>query len=204
MSKPKLYGIPGSRALRSIWAIEEVGIDYELVATHFMGDSKKPEYLAINPNGRIPTLVDGDLTLFESMAINLYLAKTYGGDLYPGTSADEARAWQWSVWGLTELEPHLMEMVLHKVMFPEERREPERVVAAEKGMARPLKVLEAHLADRDHVLGGEFSIADLNVAAVLSMSGMVGYEGVADYPTVAGWLAAALARPSFARAQAAG
>ena len=203
MSKPKLYGIPGSRALRSIWAIEEVGIDYELVATHFMGDSKKPEYLAINPNGRIPALVDGDLTLFESMAINLYLAKTYGGDLYPGTPADEARAWQWSIWGLTELEPHLMQMVLHKVMLPDERRDPAQVVAAEKGMARPLGVLEAHLADREHLLGGPFTIADLNVASVLSMSGMVGYEGVADHPKAAAWLAAACARPSFSRAQAA-
>ena len=67
----KLYGIPGSRALRSIWAAEEVGVDYELVKTSFADDSKKPDYLAINPNGRIPALVDAELVLFESMAINL-------------------------------------------------------------------------------------------------------------------------------------
>ena len=97
----KLYGIPASRAFRSIWAAEEVGVDYELVPTHFLGDSKKPDYLQINPNGRVPTLVDGDLVLFESMAINLYLAKKYGGKLYPSDAADEARAIQWSFWGMT-------------------------------------------------------------------------------------------------------
>ena len=67
----KLHGVPGSRALRSIWAAEEIGVDYELVPTSFLEDSKTPEYLALNPNGRIPALVDDDLVLFESMAINL-------------------------------------------------------------------------------------------------------------------------------------
>ena len=77
MSKPKLFGISGSRALRSIWAIEEVGIDYEHVPVSFGADSKESTYLAVNPNGRVPALVDGDLQLFESMAINMYLAKTW-------------------------------------------------------------------------------------------------------------------------------
>ena len=101
----KLYGISGSRALRSIWAMEEVRVEYEQVATNFSADSKAADYLAINPNGRIPALIDGDLVLFESMAINLYLAKTYGGALYPDNAADEARANQWSVWGISEIEP---------------------------------------------------------------------------------------------------
>src|SRR5260370_41772781 len=63
MSKPKLFGISGSRALRAIWGIEEVGIDYEQVAVSFGADSKAPDYLAVNPNGRIPALIDGDLQL---------------------------------------------------------------------------------------------------------------------------------------------
>lgn len=197
----KLYGISGSRALRSIWAIEEVGVEYQLVQTHFAGDSKKPEYLAINPNGRVPTLVDDDLVLFESMAINLYLAKTYGGALWPASDADQARAIQWSFWGITELEPHLMELVLHKIMLPEEHRKPERITGAEKAIRRPLKVLEAHLADRPHLLDGDFTIADLNVASVLSMSGMVGLD-VSEWTAVSGWLGRATSRPAFGRARA--
>ncbi len=204
MSKPRLYGIPGSRALRSIWAIEEIGIDYELVSTHFIGESKKPEYLTINPNGKVPALVDGDLTLFESMAINLYLAKTYGGALYPKNPADEARAWQWSVWGLTEIEPHLMAILLNRFMLPEDQREPDKIAAAEKGLKRPLALLDRQLADQPQLLGGDFTIADLNVAAVLSMSAMVGFDGVAEHPNTAAWFAAATSRPSFARAQKAG
>jgi glutathione S-transferase len=199
----RLYGIPQSRALRSIWAIEEVGIDYELVPTHFIGDSKKPEYLAINPNGRIPALVDGDVTLFESMAINLYLAKTYGGDLYPKTPQDEARAVQWSFWGMTELEPPLMQMVLNKLMLPENQRSPEAVRAAEQAIDRPLKVLDSTLGQRPYLLGGAFSIADLNVAAVLSMANFVGFD-VSGHANVKRWFDACLARPAFARAQSAG
>jgi glutathione S-transferase len=196
----KLYGITGSRALRSIWAIEEVGVDYELVPTHFIGDSKKPEYLAINPNGRIPTLIDGDVTLFESMAINLYLARKYDGGLQPKGLEDEARAVQWSFWGMTELEPSLMQMVLHKLMLPEPQRDPEAVTKAEEALQRPLAVLDAAVAERPYLLGDTFTIADLNVASVLSMAQFVGF----DFPSFANvqrWFGACVERPAFARAR---
>lgn len=198
----KLYGITGSRALRSIWAAEEVGADYELVKTHFMGDSKKPDYLALNPNGRVPTLVDGDLVLFESMAINLYLARKYGGELYPATEEGQALATQWSFWGMTELEPHLLDILIYKIMLPEGQRDAARVEAAQKALPRPLKVLEAHLSKQKHLLGDAFTIADLNVASVLSMAGMVGFD-LSDSPKVQAWLASCTSRPSMERARAA-
>ena len=199
--KVKLYGIPGSRALRSIWAAEEVGMDYELVKTDFMAESKKPEYLAINPNGRIPTLVDGEIVLFESMAINLYLAKKYGGDLYPRDEAGEALTNQWTIWGMTELEPIFMQMVLHKVMLPEAQRDPARVKAAEKEIQRPLAVLDQTLATRDYLVGGEFSIADLNVAGALTLANFVAYD-LSSHENASRWLTSCISRPSMARAQA--
>ena len=195
----KIYGVSGSRALRSIWCAEEVGGDYEHVPTHFVGDAKKPDYLKINPNGRIPALVDGDVTLFESMAINLYLAKHYGGDLYPATKEDEARAIQWSFWGMTEIEPPLMKMVLNK-FAPEDQRDPKAAEAAEQAIEQPLAVLGAQLGKHANLLGEAFSIADLNVASVLSMSGFVGYD-TSGNAVVHRWLQAALGRPSFAAAQ---
>ena len=109
-----IYGVPGSRAIRSLWAIEEVGIEYTHVPTHFIKDSKTDEYLSINPNGRIPALVDGDLTLFESMAINLYLTKKYAPVLYPVSEGDQAKAIQWSVWAISEIEPQQMQIVIQK------------------------------------------------------------------------------------------
>ncbi len=196
----RVYGVSSSRALRSLWAIEEVGQPYEHVPTHFIGDSKKPEYLAVNPNGRVPALVDGDLTLFESMAINLYLARRYDGGIQPKTPADEARATQWSFWGMTEIEPHVMQMLLHKIMLPEAQRSPANVKAAEEAIERPLRVLDSALAGRSHLLGGGFTIADLNVASVLAMVRLVGYD-VSRFPNVKRWLDACLARPAFARAR---
>jgi len=197
----KLYGVPASRAVRTIWAAEEVGVDYELVSTSFMEESKTAEYLAINPNGRVPALVDGDLVLFESMAINLYLAKTYGGKLYPSNPQDEARAIQWTIWGMTELEPHLIPMVLHKVFFPEDQRDPAVVAKAETEVERPLAVLDAHVADREYLLGGDFTIADLNVAGALSTAAFVKYD-ISKFENAARWMSRCTGRPSFARAQA--
>ena len=203
MAKPKLYGISGSRAVRSLWAIEEVGVEYEHVSVNFMGESKTPEYLAVNPNGRIPALQDGDVTLFESMAINLYLAKTYGGDLYPRDPANEALVWQWSVWVMTEIEPAQMDIVVQKFFTPEEKRNAAVLTAAEKTLARPLKVLDDTLATRDWLVGDAFSIADLNVSGVMLLLSMVKFDYSA-YANVTRWAEACYARPSLERAKAVG
>ena len=197
----KLYGTPGSRALRSIWAAEEVGVDYELIPTSFLEESKTSEYLAINPNGRVPALVDGDLVLFESMAINLYLAKTYGGKLYPSNPQDEARALQWTIWGMTELEPHLIPMVLHKMFLPEDQRDPAVVSKAETEVERPLAVLDAQVSDREYLLGGDFTIADLNVAGALSTADFVSFD-ISKFENATRWLSRCAGRPSFERARA--
>lgn len=200
MSKPTLYGISGSRALRSIWAMEEVGIEYDHVPTDFRADSKTDDYLAVNPNGRIPALVDGDLKLFESMAINLYLAKTYGDGLYPADPAAEARTWQWSVWGISEIEPLQMQLVVQQIFTPAEKRDAGVIDRASTGLQRPLQVLDQALADREWLVGENFSIADLNVAAVMLLLNMIDF----DYSTHANaqrWAQACYARPSLARAQ---
>lgn len=196
-----LYGVSASRALRSVWAAEEVGIDFEHVPTHFFDDSKTPEYLAVNPNGRIPALVDGDLVLFESMAINLYLAKHYGGGLYPDNPADEARANQWSVWAISEIEPLQMQIVVQKFFTPEEKRKEHVIASASEGLNRPLKVLDDALAGQAYLLGEAFTIADLNVAGVMHLLTMVGFDFSA-YANVSRWLDACYERPSLARAQA--
>ncbi|MFZ2327320.1 MAG: glutathione S-transferase family protein [Rhodoferax sp.] len=201
MNKPKLFGISGSRALRAIWGIEEVGIDYEHVPVTFGADSKTVDYLSVNPNGRIPALIDGDLHLFESMAINLYLTKRYGGALYPTNANDEAKAWQWSVWAISEVEPLQMQIVVQKLFTPEEKRNPKVVEGASKGLQRPLKVLDAALAGRDWLIGNHFSVADLNVAAVMHLMKMINFT-YAEHANVQRWADACYARPALARALA--
>ena len=201
MSKPKLFGISGSRALRAIWGMEEVGIDYDHVPVSYGADSKAGDYLSVNPNGRIPALIDGDLQLFESMAINLYLAKRYGGALYPANAADEARAFQWSVWAISEIEPLQMQIVIQKLFTPEDRRNPKVIEGAGKGLQRPLKVLDTALSGGGWLAGEAFSVADLNVAAVMHLMKMIDFS-YAEHTNVQRWAEACYARPALARALA--
>ena len=180
--------------------MEEVGIEYDHVPTDFRADSKSAEYLAVNPNGRIPALVDGDLRLFESMAINLYLAKTYGDRLYPSDPAAEARTWQWSVWAISEIEPVQMQLVMQQIFTPAEKRDSAVIERAGAALQRPLQVLDQALADRDWLVSDSFGIADLNVAAVMLLLNMVDF----DYSTHANaqrWAQSCYARPALARAQ---
>jgi len=201
MTKPKLFGISASRAIRAIWGMEETGIDYEHVPVTYGADSKAGDYLAVNPNGRIPALVDGDLTLFESMAINLYLAKRYGGALYPANAADEARAWQWSVWAISEIEPLQMQIVVQALFTPKDKRDAAVTEGAAKSLQRPLKVLDAALEGRDWLVGEAFSVADLNVASVMFLMKAIRF-GYAEHANVQRWADACYARPALARALA--
>ena len=200
MSKPVLYGSSNSRAIRSIWAMEETGIEYDHVPTNFSEQSKEPTYLAVNPNGRIPSLVDGDLTMCESMAINLYLAKKYATDLYPDNAEDEARAMQWSVWGISEIEPLQMRIVVQKLFVPEEKRNMKAIEGSEKGLQRPLAVLDAHLASQAYLLGVQFSIADLNLSAVMMLLKQVKMD-LSAFENVGKWMKTCYDRPACKRAR---
>ena len=134
MSGLKIYGVRGSRAIRSIWMAEElkqeIGLDYENIPTHFFEESKTPEYLAVNPNGRVPALDDDGFILFESLAINLYLAKKHSQSaLSPKNLTEDALSTQWSIWALTELEENLIALVIRHpnvAMFP-----PDETIEAE-------------------------------------------------------------------------
>ncbi|MEX2205695.1 MAG: glutathione S-transferase family protein [Myxococcota bacterium] len=197
----KLYGIRQSRAVRSLWALEELGLQYEHVPTNFTTDAKQPEYLAINPNGRIPALVDGDVTLFESMAINLYLAKKYDTrGLYPKSAADEARAIQWSFWGMTETEQALLQVLMNRVFLPAPQRDEAAAKAGEEKLAQPLRVLDGALAGKQYLLGDGFTIADLNVASVLAWA-LFAKTDLSKTPNVARWLGECCGRPAFVKAQ---
>src|ERR1700732_3119844 len=120
----KLYGTSMSRAARSLWTLEEVGVKYEHVPVGFTGELRKPEYLKINPNGHMPALDDNGTLLWESMAINLYLAEKYGkAPLWPSTPEGRAGAYQWSFWSMTEAEPLLVTVLANRLILPPEQRD---------------------------------------------------------------------------------
>jgi glutathione S-transferase len=191
----KLYGISRSRAFRCLWMLEELGLEYEHIPIDFVGETKKPDYLAINPNGRIPALIDGDTVLWESMAINLYLAQKYDGGLRPKSVEELGQAMKWSFWVMTETEKSVIEILFNTLILPEDARDAALVSAASEQLQAPLAVLDADLEARDHLVGDGFGVADLNVAAVLGWCKLAGYDASAT-PNVERWLNAALSRPA--------
>ena len=195
----KIYGTSGSRALRTLWAAEECGVEFEHLPTHFIGEAQEKSYLALNPNGKVPTLVDGDLVLFESMAINLYLAEHYGGALWPETKNGRALALQWSVWGIAEVENHTIPIVW-EYMFKNSDAERDMVTIEKHrdALGRPLRMLNRHLSENTYLLGDQFSIADVNVAGTVSLARI----DWSPYPEIERWQASCQERAAFKRAQA--
>jgi glutathione S-transferase len=197
----KVYGVAMSRAQRALWMLEELGLPYEHVKTSFAGDTRKPEFLKLNPNGHIPVLDDDGLIVWESMAINLHLAMKYGaGKLWPASPADQAHTLQWSFWAMTEAEPPLMTALLNRVMLPPDKRDAKKAEEATAAFQAPLRVLDGALAGRDYLLGSQFGVADLNVASTVGLVGMVGID-VSGAKNAAAWLARCQGRPALARAR---
>ena len=126
----------------------ELGLDYEHLPIE-IGDAgaRAPEFLAINPNGRLPFIDDNGFVLFESLAITLYLAKKHSnGKLYPGTLEGEAAAWQWSFWAVTEVDRGVNIWSLHAVRLPPAERDAAKRDEALKVLVAPFKVLDAAVA----------------------------------------------------------
>ena len=193
MSGLRIYGIARTRAYRALWMAMELGLDYEHLPIE-IGDAgaRSPEFLAINPNGRLPVIVDDQFVLFESLAITLYLAKKYG-KLYPATLEGEAKAWQWSFWAIAEVDRGVNIWSLHAVRLPPQERNAALREEALKVIAAPFQVLDAALAKTPYLLGDDFTVADLNVAAVISRAIDMDLSAV---PHLKAWLARCLGRPA--------
>lgn len=195
-----IYGQSGSRAVRALWMAEELGLDYEHVPTTFTVDAKTPEFRAINPNGRIPTIVDNGHMIGESMAINLHLARKHGGDLTPANAAEETDATYWSFWVMTEVEKTLLQAMFHATGFLGMEKNPDLVAQNLALLEQPLTVLNEHLSGRDYLLGDRFTVADLNVSSIMLFAPPK-TDTFGAYPNVADWVARCHARPALAVAQ---
>jgi glutathione S-transferase len=201
MSKLKVYGVPQSRAARTLWMVEECGVPYEHVATGFAKDTKTDAYKAINPNARVPAIDDDGVIVWESMAINLYLAKKYGGDLAPKNLAEEAHATQWSFWVMTEIEKPLLNALFARTGMMGMTKDEAQASKYFDEIRKPLDVLNGHLAKNEYLLGTRFTVADLNVASVLNWAS-AGRFSLAEWPKVEAWLAKCASRPSAQKARA--
>lgn len=185
-----IYGTPRSRTMRVLWAAAELDLAYNHVPLAWDDPTlKQPDFLRLNPAGAIPTIVDDGFALSESLAINLYLAKTYGsGRLYPTDPRKEAEIWRWTLWVQGHLEPWVQQDALladlRAAVGPH----------AQTAIAAALDTLDRALSQQTWLVGDDFTIGDLNVATVLSPS-RARYLDLTRYPNVSDWLRRCYARP---------
>ena len=213
----KIYGIGASRASRPFWTALELGVPFEHVNQSYKnGASRTPEFLAVNPNGHIPALVDerpeGTVTVWESMACALYIARVHGQadgqSIAPANAREEAEALRWSFWTVTELEADALTVLMHRLAMPEDQRKPELADKAEARLKVPLAVLEKHLQEQQargeaYLAASRFTVADLCVASVVSWIRPAA-DLLARHPLTQAWLQQCLARPAQQQARSLG
>jgi glutathione S-transferase len=202
-----IYGVYRSRASRNYWLAGELGIPFKsepIIQAYRLADpnaadapphTRTDAFLKINPNGHIPSIDDDGLKLHESLAINLYLAKKHGGALAPADLAEDAQMTMWSLWAANELETGALQVLTHRAGKPE-LRDPKLAQAAIDGLRAPFAVLDRALGPSGFLVGGRFTVADINVAEVVRYA-MAAPELFASAPRVKAWLEACQARPAF-------
>lgn len=202
-----IYGVYRSRATRNVWLCNELGLSFKHVPViqfnRLKGappagtiHTRSPEFLAVNPNGRIPSIEDDGLVLHESLAINLYLAKKHGGPLAPANVAEDGLAAMWSLWAATEVEPHSIQVLYNMAAKPPEERDAKLAATSVEALRAPFAVLDKELAKTGYIMGGRFTVADINVAEVCRYA-LPAKELFEAAPNVSAWMKACHARAAY-------
>jgi len=200
----KVYGQFRSRAFRVIWLCKESDIPYEHVNVTVNVEGaqcKEPWYLEINPNARVPTIDDDGFVMWESAAINLYLAEKYRSPLWPADMKGKGRAYQWAFFIANDVEPHMITVMQHRVVFAPEKRDAAAADAADARLQPRLKVLNDHLSTHRFFDIDKWGLADFMVASVCYSFFVMKYD-LAKYPSFQEWLMASLERPKAKEARA--
>jgi len=199
----RFYGSPASSAGRTHWLLEELGIPYEYKRISVRsGLPKPPEFLAVNPTGKVPFIEDGDVKLFESIAVNFYLAEKYGPSVWSSDLAERGQIYQWSLWAMTNVQPILLDIMYHTALLPEPERDAKQAEKARGWMVPYLNVLDGALRGKEYLVAGKFTVADVNAASVINLAPFLGVP-LDAYPSVAAWLGRLKARPAYKRAASA-
>jgi glutathione S-transferase len=203
-----IYGVYRSRASRNLWLADELGIPFKHVPViqHYRLpdatapdapiNTRSPEFLKVNPNGHIPSIDDDGLILHESLAINLYLAKKHGGPLAPANVAEDGQMTMWTLWAATEIETNALNVAYHRVGNPSGVKDPKIADAAVAALRGPFAVLDKALADSGYLVGGRFTVADINVAEIVRYA-LPAPELFEATPHVKAWLTTCQSRPAF-------
>ncbi len=201
----RLYGPLNSRARRCLWMLEELAIPYEHVPMDDLSREQRREKISkVALTGKAPAMEDGSLKLFESAAINLYLASKYDDrELWPASQADRARVMQWAFFAMTELEPPIATLFMQKFVHTGKNHSEAAVKAAKRTLAGPLETLDKQLKKRSYLLSDQFTAADLLCVSVLDMLGRLEF-GFEPWPNVHKWVVSCTSRPAYERAGGSG
>lgn len=185
-------------ALRTHWMLAELGVEYaEMPLNMREREHKRPEFLAINPTGQVPVLIDGAVVLSESLAINEYLGLKFKPEILGETIEDKANAWKWSLWAYMNIQHHLEEAVYQKLGIRTET--PELVEKAREHLKPYFEILNKYLEGKKYLLGDKFSVADINAGMTMSYAT---YSNISwdEYPHIAAWLKLITERPAYLKA----
>ncbi|WP_175864294.1 glutathione S-transferase family protein [Burkholderia cepacia] len=191
----KLYGFAGTRTQRALWGLKELDADFEFVSVNLLqGEHKRPEFLRLNPAGKVPVLVDGDLVIPESAAIVLYLADKYPEKaLLPVDLALRAQAYRWVMFAVTELEQPLWRITRHSFLYPPEKRSPADIELAREDFRAMAAILDKHLEGREFIVGDTLTVADCVTAYLIDWAGECNL--IESFPQLRAYLERLYARP---------
>ena len=203
-----LYGVYRSRSSRPLWLLEECGLAFihvPVIQSYRLDQPKAPDaslntassaFMAVNPIGQIPAMVEGDLVLSESLAITLYIARKYGGAIGPQSDAETALMEQWALFAATSIEVPALE-ILNTASNGGDTAEGQSHIAinAEK-LRRPLTRLAKALGGSDWLVGNRFTVADINTAECLRYA-QSHPTLISEFPVVKAWIERCQSRPAF-------
>lgn len=199
----QFYYTPMSSATRVHWALEEVGAPYEKIKIDLAaGDQKKPEFLALNPNGKIPLLVVDGKPIFESLAILLFLSERFGVEkgLFPAEIAERAEAFKWMAWGSVSIHEAVSRVLRNTSdRFPAEERNAGAGETAKRELGEMLSILDRHLDGKEHMLGAGFSLVDVSLVAYMPFLGRLGVD-LNPHKHLNAWVGRGMSRPALGRA----
>lgn len=191
----KLYGFAGTRSQRALWGLKEVDADFEFISVNLLeGEHKRPDYLRLNPAGKVPVLVDGDRVIPESAAIVLYLADKYPEKgLLPDDLDERAQVYRWTMFAVTELEQPLWRITRHSFLYPPDQRSPADIELARSDFTTMAAILEKHLEGREFIVGDRLTVADCVTAYLIDWAGEV--QLLDGFPRLRAYLERLYARP---------
>lgn len=204
-----IHGVTRSRASRIIWLCHEIGLPFRqvpVIQAYRLPDpdapdaplnTRSPAFLKLSPSGAIPVIEDGDLLMSESYAINLYLGRQHGAPFGPVDAAEDALMMQWSFYAATAIEPDALTLLFLHARGQAQSGEDQALIAnAAERLVRPFAAIEDHLARHGHLVGGRFTLADINMAETIRYA--QGYGALMEeFPAIRQWLSDAQARPAF-------